>query len=334
MIPIKITTLRMANLATSPLIIKDRMVPVDAIRELSSGSYEHLSLRIDAALKENASRFVGESNAQVAVVATFPGHVVIGSDDGRYFRCRYEDKDGQITFGLSESLDVPIIDTSNSKEFIHRYAMSAVDAILSGNKEESRERLLGLIGMEESAAAFESVDLADLVRGLLKANRPWRQAFSEKRVAIREHLKDIISSIDNKQMETKYVGLYDGSIPEEKFGNYASIVAGDLSVLADRYESVQTRAESAFYPFTEAVAESQDGRSQEDEEVLQQFAAFSEDFIEDIHELREHLAFAQESEPCVMCLGQIYDAMAEALTDYDIAGSFVERMAKTINEAA
>jgi hypothetical protein len=307
------------------------MVPVDVLRELSRGSFEHLSFRLDDTIAENRHMFVGKREVDVARLATFQSHVLVGTEDGQYFKAKYEDVNGRIKMGLPERLDVPVVESSNAGDYIREYALGAVDAILAGNKTESRERLLALVKLEEAVETGEE-SLTDIIRNHLnQTSRQWRSIYSEQKEAISAEIKDLAEAFVARKVDAKYVPLYDGTIPEEKFESYRDAVGMDLGVIADRLDKVQTGAETAFLPFAESIANVT--RTAEDDQVLQQFESFANDYFEDLQEAREHLAFALKNEQCVMCLGQIHDALAEALTDYEIAGTFVEHMSKRFTEA-
>jgi len=311
--------------------VSAKMVPADVLREMSRGSFEHLSFRIDESISENRHMFVGKRDVDVARLATFPAYVLVGSEDGEYFKAKYEQVDGRIKLGLPEKLDVPVIDAGNTDEYIRNFALSAVDSILAGNVTESRERLLAIVKMEE-AVETGAESLTSIVSGHVNdRDRPWRSIYSEQKDAIQDQIKDLIESIKSNKLDSKYVPLYDGSIPEEKFESYRDAVTMDLGVVAERLESTQMKAETAFIPFSEAM--SSISRTPEDDQVLKQFEWFANDYFEDLQELREHLSFAMKNEQCVMCLGQIHDAIVESLTDYEIAGFFVQHMATRFSEA-
>ena len=308
---------------------QEKLVPVDVVRQLANGSFEHLSVRIDEAVERSRGMFVGEDDAQVARIATFPQYVVVGSSDGRYFRAPYEDVGGDIKILLPEQIDVPLVDEGNAIDFIKQYAISTVDAILSDNKEETRERILSLLSLHESVE--DERDVADEVVKLLSSNREWRSLYSEQRSEIAEQISDLLGAIRDRQIDPKYSPLYNGTIPEEKFENYREVVTSGLSLVADKLEKIQTVAESAFYPFCEAI-EGAD-KTSEEERTISKFVSFSEDFIEDIQSLREHVAFAINNEKCVMCIAQVHDAVAESLYDFDVVGSFIEKMASNFSES-
>ena len=310
--------------------MQGKLVPIDAIRGFSAGSHEHLSLRLDDVISQNSKMFVGEGRA--ARIATFPSHVFVGTDDGQYYRVQYEDVNGQISLGQPERLDVPVIDKGGLPSFINNYSLGVVDAILSSTKEEAKEKILDLVALQEMADDASNVDLFTKISGLLRADRTWRGIYKAQFEGIRQQIGDMLESISAHKAEPRYVSLYDGTVPETKFASYRDSVVSDLSGVAVRLEQVAGKTEATYLPFVESIFGV--SRTAEEDKVVGQFTAFASDFLEDLQVIRDHVAFALKNEGCVMCLGQIYDVMAESLTDYEVAGTFIERMAGRFNEAA
>src|SRR5580698_8936313 len=115
-------------------ISADNMVPTEAIRNLTHGSFEHLSLRLDDAIAENADLFLGGQKSTVAKIATFKEHVIVGTADGRYFACPYRDDHGTIAFAMPEAIDVPLIDNNNVKEYYNDTLGNIVDSLMTGRR--------------------------------------------------------------------------------------------------------------------------------------------------------------------------------------------------------
>lgn len=310
--------------------MKEKMVPVDVMRDLTRGSFEHLSQRIKLAVSENRELFSDKRSVQVDSIATFPGYVLVGTAEGNYYRSKYEDVDGNIRLAVPEKIDVPVVDAGNAKQFSRQYAMGVVDSILSGTKEESVERVLAYLDLTESVNTTPP-GIADIVFEHVRQARPWRSLYNEQKQEIVGSLKEAAEVLRSQKISPKYAPLYDGTIPEEKFENYRSEVVNNLSVASERLERAQTKAEMVYYPFFESLQNTT--RTPEEDQVLGQFSSFAEDFFEDIQDLREYVSNGLKNEQCVMCLGQVHDAVAESLTDYEIAGTFVERMVVDLRDA-
>jgi hypothetical protein len=311
-------------------ISSEKLVPTDAISELTKGSFEHLSLRLDDAVVENSSLFVGKDEVDVARIATFKDRVIIGTADGRYISAKYEDVDGKIKFGAMEALDVPLVDTSNVSEYVEDYIGRIVESLMVGNKSDGQNRIVALMNLQESVED-NSTDLATLVYDIVSEVPVWKQAYRENVHSIKSALGKIIESIEKSQPEVKYMPLYDGTLPEERFSLYLEPARRDLGAVGERLSTLESKVEKTYLPFIEiaksAVLEG------DEKETMDQFITFAEGLNAEVHSLREHIKIAVENEQCAMCLGQIHDAVASNLSDYEIAGSFVEHMAKLFSSA-
>ena len=302
---------------------QNRMIPTDSLRSLAQGSMEHLTLRIDDAIAENVTAFIGENDAQVARVATFDGYVVVGAEDGRYFNAKYEDKAGSITFSDIIQIDVPVIDSENISEYVNRLAYDAASSLMEGKL--SVDEIVALMTIDESFDDEEDSDLASMVAGIIESMSPWKVVFNDQRDTIISQVGSVAESIKNSELTVKYTSLYDGSLPEERFHEFLGLARSDCAMVGKRLEALEARIDQAYIPFAEKFDDSKT-LSAEDKDTVGQFISFSEGVAEEVHDLREHVRIAVDNEQCAMCLGQIYDRIAESLTDYEIAGSFVECM--------
>lgn len=299
---------------------KEKLVPTAAIRELTNGSFEHFTLKMDDAIAENAEMFGGSEKVSVARLATFSDRVVVGTSDGRVLSSSYTDDDNGIRFGIPEHVDVPVVDTSNAGDYVNKFMMDAVNALLMGSPETQKESVLALMNLQESVQFDdEGRDLASLVNDILTALPDWKAAYRQNIESIKANVSDVIESVVASQIESKYAPLYNGTMPEERFHLYLESARKDLSVVADRLLAAENKISTAYSPFAQNVSDKSD--------AIKEFAVFSEGVMQEVHDLREHARIAIENEQCAMCIGQIHDALAESLTDYEIATSFIEKMA-------
>lgn len=311
--------------------LKEKVVPLSAVKRLVEGSYEQLTSRIDAAIEENRALFVGDSDMDIARLASFTDRVVVGTAAGQYYEAKLEHIDGKVVISGPTLLDVPVIDSTNAAKAVRDYTLSAVDAILSEDVGVATGRVLELVGLHEQKQVEAARDFAGEIVAGLSGRRRWREVYAEQQEEIHRQVVDHLEAISSNHLDAKYKPLYEtDDIPEESFELYREGVMADLSVVAERLETVHSRSEEAYLPFIESLSGTEIDEGEE--EVLQHFCVFAEDLIEDLGGLREVLSGALQNEECVMCLGQIYDAVAEALTGYEIAGRFVERMVGAMDE--
>ena len=312
--------------------IEDKIVPVEAIQKLVEGSYEQLTGRLDEAVEANRSLFA-EGDEDDARLATFRNRIVVGTSEGVYFETKFESKDGEIVFGDPTRLDVPVVSSSNAARTVRDYSLSIVDSLMSEGAANAGGKLLQLASLQEQKQVELARDYVGETLAALSEGRPWRQVFADQSDEIRRQIVDVIESIHENSLEAKYKPLYEtDEIPEEKFEDYREMADSDLRVVADRLELAHHAAEAVYLPFIESVG---DAELEEDEsEVLSHFCFFAEDLIEDLQEVRGIVSDALVNEQCVMCVGHIYDSIAESLPSYEMAVSFVERMVSAFDGAS
>lgn len=309
-----------------------RIVSLDAIRTLVEGSHEHLGARLDEAIQKNRLAFA-VGNAEISRIATFSDHMIVGTADGRYFNVKFENVNGSVTISPPAKVDVPVVTASNAVKSVKEFSLSAVDALMSEGSSGAVVRLLALADLQEQRQVSEARDYPGEAAAAVSSGRPWRQALSSQWKEISRQVVDQLESIRGNALEAKYKPMYEtDEIPEETFGNYRPMAEADLGVLAVRLQSLYEAVESAYLPFRESITK--DDLDESEADVLSHFCLFSEDLIEDLGEIRSLVADTLENEQCVMCLGQVYDTIAESLTDCEIAGSFVQRMAGALDDAA
>lgn len=308
----------------NPFSIEDKIVPVEAIKKMVEGSYEQLTSRLDEAVEENRSLFT-EGVEDVARLATFRNKVIVGTADGSYFEAKFESKDGEIVFGEPSQLDVPVVSSSNAAKSVRDYSLSIVDSLMSEGVSESAGSIMQLASLQEQKQVELARDYTGEVMAALAEGRPWRQVFSEQSGEIRRQIVDVLESINDNALEAKYKPLYEtDEIPEEQFENYRGNAEADLGLASDRLEQVHHVAEAAYLPFIESVGDAE--LDEAEAEALSHFCFFAEDLIQDLQEVRGIVSDALVNEQCVMCLGHIYDSIAESLASYEMAAIFVERM--------
>lgn len=307
----------------NPFSIQDKIVSAEAIKQMVEGSYEQLTGRLDEAVEKNRSLFT-EGTENISRLATFKNKIIVGTADGSYFEAKFENKDGEIVFGEPALLEVPVISSSNAAKSVRDYSLSIVDSMMS-------EGASGVVGIMQLASLQEQkqVELArdytGEVMAALAEGRPWRQVFADQSDEIRRQIVDVLEDIHENALEAKYKPLYEtDDIPEEQFENYRENAEADLGLASDRLEQVHSVAEAAYLPFIESVGDAELDEAEAD--ALSHFCFFAEDLIQDLQEVRGIVSDALVNEQCVMCLGHIYDSIAESLASYEMAAIFVERM--------
>lgn len=305
---------------------------MDAIKTLVEGSYEHLGAILDGAIQKNRQAF-SAVGADVSRIATFEDHMIVGTSDGHYFNVKFESVNGSVNLSQPVKVEVPVVSSSNAAKSVKEFSLSAVDALMSEGTSGAVGRILALVDLQEQRQVSEARDYPGEAVAAVSAGRPWRQALAAQWGEISRQIVDQLESIRGGALEAKYKPMYESDdIPEEQFETYRPLAEADLNVLAGRLQSLHEAVESTYLPFRDSL--SKDDLDESEEDVLSHFCFFSEDLIEDLGEIRSLVADTLENEQCVMCLGQVYDTIAESLTDCEIAGSFIQRMAGALDDAA
>lgn len=309
-----------------------RIVPLDALKNLIEGSFEHLGAGLDEAVAKNFSS-LSKVEAEVSRIATFKDHVILGTPAGEYFNVKYENKNGEIVLSSCEKVDVPVVTPSNAAKSVKEFSLSAVDALMSEDAKAGAKRILFLVDLQEQKQVVNARDYVAEAMASVASGRPWRQALASQQKEIARQVVDKLESIRSSVLEAKYKALYESDeIPEEDFEKFRTLAENDLATLAERLRVLHEAVEGAYLPFKDSLTKEELDES--DEDVLSHFCFFSEDLIEDLGEIRSLVADTIENEQCVMCLGQVYDTIAESLADYGIASAFVQRMAGAYDDAA
>jgi hypothetical protein len=310
-----------------------RIVSLDAIKTLVEGSHEHLGFVLDEALLDGRDIFTAGRSVDVTRMATFSDYMVVGTSDGQYFNVKFEHSDGGVVLLAPTKVAVPVVTSSNATKSVKDFTLSAVDALMSEGSPGVVGRILALADLQEQRQVWGARDYPAEAVAAVSDGRPWRQALAAQWGEISRQVVDKLESIRGVALEAKYKPMYESDdIPEEKFETYRPLAEADLNVLAGRLQSIHEAVESVYLPFRDSLSKSDLDESEED--VLSHFCFFSEDLIADLSEIRSLVADTLENEQCVMCLGQVYDTIAESLTDCEIAGSFVQRMAGALDDAA
>ena len=316
----------------NPFSIEDKIVPAEAIRKIVEGSYEQLTYRLDEAVEENRSLFTNGTE-DGSRLATFSNKIIVGTSEGSYFEAKFESKDGEIIFGEPNQIDVPVISTSNAAKSVRDYSLNIVDSLMAEGSGDAANSILQLASLQEQQQVELARDYVGETLASLSEGRPWRQVFAEQSDEIKRQIVDVLESIHEHSLEAKYKPLYEtDDIPEEQFENYRDNAESDLKIVAERMEQVHHIAEAAYFPFIESVGDAELDGAEAD--TLSHFCFFAEDLIEDLQEVRGIVSDALANEQCVMCLGHIYDSIAESLVSYEMAAIFVERMVGAFDRAA
>lgn len=306
----------------SDSIQASKIIPVDVLKTIVEGSFEHFGAVVDHAIEKSESA-LPESDSPWRRVATFKDRVVMGNEDGKFINVHFESKNGSISILSCESVDVPVVTSTNALKMRIDMGLGAVDAILSEDS-NALSKILTFSELLDSDELVNRRNYKEEAEYLVSEDIPWRSIYESQRKSIRRQVVGLLESIKDNSLVAKYKKLYEtDEIPESEFDSYRDPAESDLKILSGRIETLIESIASEYVPFAETISEedlSGDG------EVLSHLCFFAEDLISNLEEISSLINDTLENERCVMCLGQVYDTIAESLSHYEIAGAFVGRM--------
>jgi len=306
-------------------------VPSDEVRKLLYGSFEHLVSRVEEAVQKEKAKFFGEDCGAVQTLGVFPGHAIVGTNDGRFVRIKFEDAQGRkLRIVSHEAVEVPVVTNKNLPEYIQQQARQIVEDILNRRSDSAYARLSRLAPLVSEKVAASEKEITEGLISHYAAERPWKRLYKEQVQKIRKFLWGELTALEDSRLTVKYKSLYDGSTDDEKLESFRSTVVKDLAFVAERAGELAALVSAANESVNNVSPKLQDP---EDDATVSMFGSFSEDLADDLREMSAAAMEASKNIGCVNCLAELYDNFATMLYDYEVAGRFVERMAAKLRDA-
>lgn len=301
----------------------NRYIPVEEIRRLTLGSYENAIACVDQTAQQQAESLFGK-NARVRLIGTFPGSAIVMSEEGDIRRVFYEwANDGTAKLVRSEAVEVPIFSSENVEDFVRKEVSKAVRAWSEGRVEEAQRRIADVAPFIVERPVQDDGKVVESLVVSFKAPRPWKAVYEERRSQIEEMLTpEELQEVREGHLAPKFSLLYDGQLNEEELSGYHDLVEADLSYLETRVTSLRDLVE-ASYSASRSVVESECKRGTE---LFTVFRSFTEDLISDLQRIGRVVAESRRKISRIDCLGRLYDAIVEDLSDYEVSGRFVSAM--------
>ncbi len=304
-----------------------RFFPTAEVKRLTRGSYEHIIVQLEEKIRESAEELF-DAETTIHILGTFPGYVLVATEEGACARVRYEGLDsGSVKIVKVEEVKVPSYSAENVDEFLRSESERVVELFRKGDVEKATEGLRGLALHSESWPAPPQVD------SLLKtvsAERPWTRLFEARKDQILRALWGSLKSIEESRLRPRFRKLYDGSVEAGDFERFRSLVEDRFQVLEGRLRAVSEQVKEAQVKVQAAATEV--GRLGEGE-ALTTFAAFAEDLLEDVSRITKIAIKSSKQVRRVDSLGRLHDAMVERLSDMEVAGHFVSQLANRLSGA-
>jgi len=310
-------------------VTRQRFVPVEEVRKLSHGSYEHVIAKIEGAVTEAASGLFGKK-LEARICGTFPGSAVVMSEEGHVVRAFWEQaEDGSIKIVRHEEIDVPAYAPENLDQYVRKQVARAVEAWEAGRVVEAQKIIEDVAPYIESRPQVEDSKMVEMLQIEFNAPRAWRQLYTEQVGRIRNTVGEkAMQKIDSQRSGKKFSLLYNGELAESDVSGYRDLVHGDLAYLTTRVESLRNLVESSYSSLRSVVGSDEF----KNEAAIVTLVTFTEDLISDLRRLHNVITEAAKTIAKIDSLGKLYDIVSEGLYDREVAGQFVDTMSTKLQE--
>lgn len=304
-------------------------VPREEILKLTNRSFEHLSARLETALALESKRLFEGRESEL--LGTFPGHVVVMSDDGLTHRAYFEETaSGEIRFIRTEAVSSSVYSKASLPQFVRKEARSVADMFLRGNQTEGLKRLRALSKLVDGKGSFDEGTTVDgFVQTVLTASN-WKKLFAEQSEQMDAVLAESDLAPDSaKKLRAKFFKLYDGSVVGTALEQYRGLVNEDLKHLDGRLAAVLQSGLDSVQRMRE-ISEKNDLSANP---TFQTFGSFAEDLVGDVRKVRTSLAETIQGVEGVGALGKMFDTLAEEMGRYERAGAVLSEMTRRLAAA-
>jgi hypothetical protein len=308
----------------------NRFIPVDEIKDLTTGSYEHVIAVVERAVQENAEGIFGKQIG-VRLLGTFPTYAVALSEDGDLAKVAFERADdGAVKIVRHEAVELRSFSPDRVEDYAREQARKAVAAWEAGRVEEAQKIVSSLALYVGDRPQARDEDVVESLVTAFQAQRPWKQLFEERQDHFRKAVSaEELAELDRHKLNPKFAALYNGTISEDRVARYDDVVRSDLAYLSARVESLRDLASSS-YEAIRSVIRSEDLK----EASVSTLALFAEDLVSDLRRLNTVVTESAKKLTKTDCLGRLHDVIAEGLYEYEVAGRFVSAMSKRLCEAS
>lgn len=305
-------------------------VPREEILKLTSNSFEHRTVKIEGAVKQEKSRLF--DNAEPQVLGTFDKYAVVLTDDGKIYRVQYEEAaSGNLHVLAASLMNATVYPREAMPTYLRKEAKAAADLFLKGMVAEAAKKVAQLTKLMDETTVYDDDKIVDPAIASIVSSRLWKQTIESKTDAdLKQMLGEAYDKIDSQKLRAKFFKLYDGSLSGSELEKYRGLVNEDVGHLMGRMDVVLDQALKSvgtLREFSEKVTDDQ-------RETVSAFASFVEDLAEDVRQVKKTLAETLQGVDAVSSLGRLYDTLAEELLRYEIAGGFAVQMTTRLVNAS
>lgn len=302
-------------------------VPRDEILKLTKGSFEQLAVRVDRAVQSEKARLF--EGANVEVLGTFTSHAVVLTDGGKVFHTRFEESaSGELRLISASEMDAVVVPRDSMPKFLKKEARAVADLFLKGLVDEANRRMSQLAKLVDADAVFDDRQVVESFVAELTRDSGWRTLVET--TDIRRVLGEGLEKISANKLRAKFFKLYDGSLSGAELEKYRGLVNEDLGHLMQRIEAVREQTLESVSRLREVAAKVDESK----QETVRAFEDLVTEFSADLVALPGAFSETVQGVEAVGALGKLYDAVAEELLRYEVAGAFVVQMTNRLATAS
>lgn len=287
------------------------------LAKVTTGSLES---RIHSVLDKTVPMVVATEGVDVEdldVLATFDDGVVVRS--GNHLVRYYIDAEAADPVLIKkEECDATAWTSETVGKFCSSEAQRIVDAYLNGEVDSALTRACELV-----ACLPESAEGRALTRvvSALTAPRLWRKVY-ESRSAQIEAFSGETPDRQYRPVQALFSGLLESELDQRQ-----SALFVDVGHVAFRYELVERSLAEGLLNFNMPQIEGS---------VIEHHKEFALDLLADVSSLNQCVREVRSSQysPSVVQLGKLHSALAEHLTQYEVAAHFVNEVFARLTQAA
>lgn len=301
-------------------LISNRYVPTGEVKRITVGSFEERTRLIESAVSSDSVRLFG-MQVESKVVGTFPGHVVVLSEDGKCVRVKYE-INGHAAKLLS--FDRVADTVEERKNLSNTQAKEAATLISQGRISEAKSVIKHLAALVDSASPQQDDQIIDAMISFRRADRPWKATFREKADTMRRLVLDEAGEIHKDRIQPKFKSLHNGTLKRNEVDRYRDIVIESIKILDTRTTRLQEQVESAISAVKELKIE---------DPSVGSYLNFAHDLADSLRSNSKTVTEALRRVKRTDSIGKLYDSLAEEFGDCEIASRYVTSMSKRLVDA-
>lgn len=279
---------------------------------LQVGSYEELLTSLDEAISNEKNQAMFGENA--ILFATYPKHVVVVNESGKFFSVDYENKNGVVKIGPAKKIDVSVLSESD-------VLSRAVDNFADGKS--LKESLRSLVGnCAKCNSPLQLVQEAIMV--LFSGGRIFRSYLDEHKDTIGQFSWDADYGKLDLGVNPKFSVVYSDEISESSIEAHRKSVTENLIALEGRLQRKVVEVSEAFDEFQHRTVGTRD---EEVDAMLSKFESFAGDYIDYLTEVANFVSNTIRRSECVACAAFVHDEVARRFSEIELGGRFVRKVA-------